>query len=99
MAKKIVRVFPHEPNWRLEFGGEDHDRELPTKGEAITLATRWAEAHAPCEVMIYGAGWKLERSLVVPDGLYRRAVGWDRRRMQADIDFPDRRRDERRRAV
>lgn len=97
MAKKIVRVFPHEPNWRLEFGGEDHDRECATKGDAISAATRWAEDHAPCEVQIYGAGWKLERNLVVPDGLYRRAVGWDRRRMQADIAFPDRRREDRRR--
>ena len=96
MAKRTVSVFPHEPAWRLEFDGDDHDREFPTKGEAISAATKWAEEHVPCEVMIYGPGWRLERTLIVPDGLYRKVVGWDRRRMQADIGFPDRRRQDRR---
>jgi hypothetical protein len=97
MSHKTINIFPREQNWRLEFGGEAHDLEFPNKGEAISAATKWAEEHAPCEVLIYGAGWQLERSLVVPDGLYRHIIGWDRRRMQTEIAFPDRRRDDRRR--
>jgi hypothetical protein len=98
MARTVLSIFPHEPNWRVEFSGADHDAEFATKGEAIAAAAKWAQAHSPCEVLIYGPGWKLERSLVVPDGLYRRLIGWDRRRMQTEIGFPDRRLENRRRS-
>jgi len=69
---------------------------FPAKHPAISFAIAWADHHQPCEVHLYGHAGELERSMTFPNENYRRPSGPDRRRMQVDIPFRDRRHQERR---
>jgi len=93
----MVKISPlPATGWRVELSPGEQPFLFPTKGQAISFAVAWAENHPPCEVRLYGSVGDLERSMTFPDGGYRRLPAADRRRIQVDIAFPDRRRQERR---
>ena len=97
MIQPMVKVMPLTAiAWRVVLSPGEQPFEFPTKAQAISFAIAWAEHHRPCEVRVYGGVGALDRSMTVPNGNYRRTPGSDRRQMQADIPFPDRRRHERR---
>ena len=97
MIPAKVHVLPLPPTgWRVELSPGEQPFLFPTKGQAISFALAWADSHQPCEVRVYGRVGELERSMPFPNGNYRRAHRADRRRMQVDIPFPDRRYQERR---
>jgi hypothetical protein len=94
----MVKVLPFaSTGWCVELSPGEQPFPFPTKGQAITFALTWAETSVqPCEVGVYGRTGDLERSMTFPNGNYRRPAGSDRRRMQVDIPFRDRRQQERR---
>ena len=61
----------------------------------MSFALAWADSHQPCDVRVYGPIGGPERRMTFPNGNYRRPSGSDRRRMQVDIPFSDRRHQER----
>ncbi len=69
---------------------------FPTKSQAILFALAWAENHQPNEIHVYGTLGELERSIVCPNGNQLRAADSDRRQVNVNIQFPERRRAERR---
>jgi hypothetical protein len=97
----MVKVLPFaSTGWRVELSPGEQPFLFPSKGQAITFALAWAETSIqPCEVGVYGRTGDLERGMTFPNGNYRRPAGSDRRRTQADIAFPDRRRQDRRTQV
>ena len=85
--------------WRVELSEGQQPFVFPAKGQALTFALAWADAHQPCEARVYGRLGELDRHLTFPDGNYRLAPKSDRRRTQVEIGFRDRRQQERRAQV
>ncbi|MGH9426154.1 MAG: hypothetical protein ACRD2L_07620 [Terriglobia bacterium] len=93
----MVKVLPlPSTGWRVQLSPDEQPFVFPTKNQALWFALAWADTHQPSEVGVYGRLGELERYVTFPEGNYRRAPGTDRRRMQVDIRFPDRRYQERR---
>jgi hypothetical protein len=91
-----VNVTPTETSlWRVEFGTEDPSLEFLGRDSAISYAVRWARAHEPCLVRVFGYTGLVEETHAFPDK-YRRRVRGDRRLVTQPIAFPERRRGERR---
>jgi len=82
--------------WRVELSPGEQPFLFPTKAQAISFALAWADSHQPCEVLVFGPIGEPERNMTFPNGNYRSAPRSDRRRMQVDIAFRDRRQRERR---
>ena len=97
MNPSVVKVLPlPSTDWQVELSPGEQPFLFPTKAQAILFALAWADSHQPCEVRVHGSVGKPERSMTFPDGNYRRGPRADRRRMQVDIPFRDRRHQERR---
>ena len=100
MIAGILKVSPFTPTgWRVELTPAEQPFLFPTKAQAISFAMAWADSHQPCEVLVLGSIGEPERSVKLPEGNYRRAPGTDRRQVQAEIPFRDRRQQERRAQV
>jgi len=82
--------------WRVERSPGEQPFLIPTKAQAISFALAWADSRQPCEVLVFGPIGEPERSMTFPNGNFRSAPSSDRRRMQVDIPFRDRRQKERR---
>ena len=94
---EVVKVFPwHSTQWSVELYPDEQPFLFPTKGQALSFALAWADYHQPCEVRVLDGTGDVLRSIHVPSAEYRRAAVSDRRRVQIDIPFPDRRQHERR---
>ena len=97
MMPGILKVAPlPSAGWCVERSPGEQPFLFPTKAQAVSFALAWADSHQPCEVLVLGAIGEPERILTFPNGNYRRAPRSDRRRMQVDIPFRDRRQRERR---
>lgn len=97
MIPSVVKVLPlPSTGWQVELSPGEPPFLFPTKAQAISFALAWADSHQPCEVLVLGPIGEPERSMTFPNGNYRRAPRSDRRRMQVDISFRDRRQQERR---
>lgn len=97
MIPSVVKVLPlPSTGWQVELSPGEQPFLFPTKAQAISFALAWADSHQPCEVLVLGPIGEPERSMTFPNGNYRRAPRSDRRRMQVDIPFRDRRQQERR---
>ncbi len=93
----MLKISPSpSAGWRVDGGYGEQPFVFPTKAQAISFFLAWAEKHQPCDVHIYNDAADLERNITFSDGNYRLASGSDRRQMQIDIPFPERRRAERR---
>ena len=100
MIPSMVKVSPlPSKGWRVELSPGEQPFLFPTKAQAISFALAWADSNQPCEVGVYGPIGEPERSMTFPNGNYRRPARSDRRRMQVDIPFRDRRHQERRAQV
>jgi len=97
MIPSVVKVLPlPSAGWRVELSPGEQPFLFPTKAQAILFALAWADAHQPCEVRVYASNGEPERSMTYPNGNYRHPPRSDRRRVQVDIPFRDRRHQERR---
>ena len=97
MITGILKVsFLPGTGWRVELSPAEQPFLFPTKAQAISFALAWADSHQPCEVLVFGLIGEPERSMTFPDGKYRRAPSSDRRQVQVEIPFRDRRQQERR---
>lgn len=97
MIPIIVKVSPlPSTGWRVELSPGEQPYLFPIKGQAISFALTWADQHQPCELHVYGRYGELERIMRFPNGNHRSDPQSDRRRMQVDIEFADRRHEERR---
>ncbi|NIO40254.1 MAG: hypothetical protein GTO41_08695 [Burkholderiales bacterium] len=95
--REVVRVFPwRSREWSVELYPDEQPFLFPTKGQAISFALAWADYHQPCEVRVFDNVGDLQRDIKVPEGNYRRMSAPDRRQQQIEIDFVDRREQERR---
>lgn len=93
----VIKVLPTPfARWRVEMSTSEQPFQFVTKGQAIAFAVAWADLHQPCEVEVYGFAGSLERHIRLPNGNRCRGHGSDRRRINLEISFPDRRRRERR---
>ena len=93
----ILRVLPTPTRrWRVELPTDTQPTQFVTKGQAISFAIVWADLHQPCEVEVYDISESVERIIRMPDGKHRHTHISDRRTMQIEIDFPDRRKHKRR---
>jgi hypothetical protein len=93
----MVKILPlPSAGWRVELSPGSQPFVFPTKAQAVAFAITWAENHPPCGIRVYSRTGDLERTMTFPNGTHRRVPGSDRRRVQIDIPFPDRRRGERR---
>jgi hypothetical protein len=100
MTPSVVKVLPlPSTDWQVELSPGEQPFLFPTKAQAILFALAWADPHQPCEVRVHGPNGELERNMTYPNGNYRRPPRLDRRRMQVDIPFRDRRQQERRAQV
>lgn len=93
----MLKISPSpSTGWRVEGGYGEQPFVFQTKAQAISFFLVWAEKHQPCDVHIYNHAGDLERNITFPDGNHRRPSRSDRRQMQVNIAFLDRRRAERR---
>ena len=93
----MLKISPSpSAGWSVEGGYGEQPFVFPTKTQAISFALVWAEQHQPCDVQIYNHAGDLERNIMFPNGNHRLLSGSDRRQVQVDIAFPDRRHEERR---
>jgi hypothetical protein len=93
----MLKISPSpSTGWCVEGGYGQQPFVFKTKAQAISFFLAWAEKHQPCDVQIYDYAGGLERNITFPDGNHRRPSGSDRRQMQVNIPFLDRRRAERR---
>jgi len=94
---EVVKVFPwHSAEWSVELYPDEQPFLFPTKGQALSFALAWADYHQPCEVRVLDVSGEVLRYIRVPSVDYRRTTVSDRRRVQVDISFADRRQQERR---
>ena len=98
MIPIMVNVFRLSSGfWRVEPSLYEQSRLFTSEAQAMSFALAWAESHQPCDVHVYGPIGEPERTMTFPNGYDRRRpgpdrrLGPDRRRMQVDIPFPDRR--------
>lgn len=97
MIPSMVKVLPWpSEGWCVELSPGERPFLFPIKAQAILFALAWADSHQPCEVRVYDRTGEPERSLTFPNGNYRHPPRSDRRRMQVDIPFSNRRYQERR---
>jgi len=93
----MVAVLPQaSTGWRVELNDGQEGLLFSDKRQALDFALGWAEAHQPAELRVYGRFGEIDRSIVYPDGDFRRLPRADRRHKQFAIGFFDRRQRERR---
>ncbi len=97
VREAMLEIIPTPAGtWSVVGGYGSQPFSFSTKGGAIRFFLAWAELHAPCEVKIYDKNGNVERTLHFPGGKHLRTNRADRRQKQVPIDFPDRRRRNRR---
>lgn len=96
MIPIMVKVFALSSGfWRVEPSLDDESFLFSSKAQALSFALAWAKFHQPCDLRVYGPLGETEQVGTLPNDNYARPPRRDRRRMQVDIAFPDRRHQER----